>query len=100
MADGGEFRGYIDAMRGMDLPAITTRAEADAALAAAVPNATVRAFLLQNLRRDGDGWRWQANLDVLGRDLPVLGGWPAERLADSPPYEDRCCGWPGRRRPT
>ena len=40
-------------MRGMDLPAITTRAEADAALAAAVPNATVRAFLLQNLRRDG-----------------------------------------------
>lgn len=83
----GEFRGYIDAMRGMDLPAITTRAEADAALAAAVPNATVRSFLLQNLRRDGDGWRWQANLDVLGRDLPVLGGWPAERLADSPPYE-------------
>ena len=83
----GEFRGYIDAMQGMDLPAITTRAEADAALADAVPNATVRSFLLQNLRRDGDGWRWQANLDVLGRDLPVLGGWPADRLAGSPPYD-------------
>ena len=52
-----------------------------------VPNTTVRAFLLQNLRRDGDGWRWQANLDVLGRDLPVLGGWPAEQLDGTPPYE-------------
>lgn len=83
----GEFRGYIDAMQRMDLAAVTTRAEADAALADAVPNATVRSFLLQNLRRDGDGWRWQANLDVLGRDLPVLGGWPAEQLASTPPYE-------------
>ena len=86
-ARAGEFRGYIDAMQRMDLSAITTRAEADAALADAVPNATVRGFLLQNLRRDGDGWRWQANLDVLGRDLPVLGGWPADRLAGCPPYE-------------
>jgi pimeloyl-ACP methyl ester carboxylesterase len=87
----GEFRHYIDAMQGMDLSAITTRAEADAALAEAVPNTTVRSFLLQNLRRDsggdGDGWRWQANLDVLGRDLPVLGGWPGDRVADAAPYD-------------
>ena len=32
-----------------------------------VPNDTVRSFLLQNLRRDGDAWRWQVNLEVLGR---------------------------------
>ena len=30
----------------------------------------MRAFLLQNLRRDGDRWRWQANLEVLGAELP------------------------------
>jgi pimeloyl-ACP methyl ester carboxylesterase len=83
----GEFRGYVDAMQGMDLDAVTTRAEADAALAGAVPNPTVRSFLLQNLRRDGYGWRWQANLDVLGRDLAALAGWPAERLADAAPYD-------------
>ena len=84
----GEFRRYIDAMQRMDLGAITTRAEADAALADAVPNTTVRSFLLQNLRRDGnDGWRWQANLEVLGRDLAQLGGWPQDRLADTPPYD-------------
>jgi pimeloyl-ACP methyl ester carboxylesterase len=83
----GEFRRYIDAMQAMDLDAITTRAEADAALLDAVPNTTVRSFLLQNLRREGDGWRWQANLEVLGRDLAELGGWPADDLAGAAPYE-------------
>lgn len=83
----GEFRGYIDAMQGMDLASVTTRAEADEALTGAVPNPTVRSFLLQNLRRDGDGWRWQANLDVLGRDLAELGGWPEEDLAGTAPYD-------------
>ena len=86
-AKAGEFRGYIDAMQGMDLSALTGRADAEAALAAAVPNPTVRGFLLQNLRRDGDGWRWQANLDVLGRDLAELGGWPEEALAGTAPYD-------------
>jgi pimeloyl-ACP methyl ester carboxylesterase len=87
-ARAGEFRGYIDAMQAMDLSAIATRADAEEALAPAVPNRTVRSFLLQNLRRDGDGdgWRWQANLDVLGRDLAVLGGWPEEELVGTAPY--------------
>ncbi|MGN0064950.1 MAG: alpha/beta fold hydrolase [Nocardioides sp.] len=75
---GSEFAGYIAAMLGMDLGALGGRDDADAALLEAVPNRTVRSFLLQNLRRDGDGWRWQANLDVLGRDLEVLGRWPQE----------------------
>lgn len=82
-----EFSGYVAAMRGLPLDAISTRGEADAALAEAVPDATVRSFLLQNLRRDGDGWRWQVNLDVLGPALPVIGGWPEEQLGDTPPYQ-------------
>ena len=81
-----EFGGYIDAMQGMDLSAIDQRSDAEAALADAVPNGTVRSFLLQNLRRDGDSWRWQMNLDVLGEDLAEVGGWPEERLADVAPY--------------
>jgi pimeloyl-ACP methyl ester carboxylesterase len=81
-----EFQGYVAAMRGLDLDSLSGRGDADAALAAAVPNTTVRSFLLQNLRRDGDGWRWQANLDVLGEDLPVIGGWPEEQLAGVAPY--------------
>jgi pimeloyl-ACP methyl ester carboxylesterase len=81
-----EFEKYVAAMRGLDLGSLRQRSDADAALAAAVPDATVRAFLLQNLHRDGDGWRWRANLEVLGAALPTIGGWPESRLADLPPY--------------
>ncbi len=71
-----EFRGFMDAMLGMDLAAIASRAGADAALAPAVPDPGIRAFLLQNLQRDGDGWRWLPNLEVLRRDLEALRGFP------------------------
>ncbi len=81
-----EFEGYVAAMQGLDLGSLSRRDDADAALAEAVPNPTVRGFLLQNLRREGDGWRWQVNLDVLGSALPVIGGWPEDRLAGTPPY--------------
>jgi pimeloyl-ACP methyl ester carboxylesterase len=83
----GEFAGYIEAMQGLDLDSLAQRGDADSALEAAVPNPTVRSFLLQNLRRDGDGWRWQANLDVLEEDLRVIGGWPDEGLTGLPPYD-------------
>lgn len=73
-----EFRRYMDAMLAMDLPADAPRSAADEALAEAVPNRTVRSFLLQNLRRTDEGWRWQPNLEVLRRDLPALGGWPVQ----------------------
>lgn len=82
----GEFAGYIEAMRGLDLHALEQRADADRALADAVPQPTVRGFLLQNLRRDHGGWRWQLNLDGLARDLPAIGGWPQEDLAAAPAY--------------
>ena len=81
-----EFGGYIEAMQGLDLAAIKQRDDAEQALASAVPNTTVRSFLLQNLRRDGDSWRWQLNLDVLGDDLAEVGGWPEEQLEGSSPY--------------
>lgn len=84
-----EFGDFIDAMQGLDLGALTRRSDADEALAEAVPNRTVRSFLLQNLRRDGDSWSWQPNLAVLGRDLAALGGWPADRLEEVEPYPGR-----------
>lgn len=84
-----EFGDFIEAMQGLDLGALTRRSDADEALAEAVPNRTVRSFLLQNLRRDGDSWSWQPNLAVLGRDLAALGGWPADRLDGVAPYPGR-----------
>ena len=76
-ASAQSFAGYVHAMRGLDLAALATRAEADAALAEAVPDPVVRGFLLQNLRRHHDaarrpGWDWQPNLEVIGDDLDVI----------------------------
>lgn len=81
-----DIRDYATAMKALDLSTISTREDADRALAAAAPTDSVRAFLLQNLRRDGDGWRWQMNLDVLDRDLSAISAWPEELLADVAPY--------------
>ncbi|WP_243060867.1 alpha/beta fold hydrolase [Nocardioides sp. SR21] len=82
-----EFAGYIEAMLALDLSALESRGDADAALEPAVPSRTVRSFLLQNLRRTDDGWSWQPNLEVLGRDLASLGGWPEDALAGTAPYD-------------
>nr|WP_237565278.1 alpha/beta fold hydrolase [Ornithinimicrobium cavernae] len=72
-ADMGEFRHLLGALATLDLTDLPSRTEADARLTELIPNRATRGFLLQNLRSDGDGWRWQANLDLLLRDLPVIG---------------------------
>ncbi len=82
-----EFAGYVEAMEALDLDSLERRGDADAALQPSVPNRTVREFLLQNLRHEGDSWRWQVNLEVLGRDLDALSGWPADRLDGLAPFE-------------
>ena len=83
---GSDFAGYIEAMQGIDLVSLGRRSDADEALQAAVPSQTVRGFLLQNLRREGDAWRWQVNLDVLGEELAEVTDWPEEELAGTTPY--------------
>ncbi|MCC2333409.1 alpha/beta fold hydrolase [Cellulomonas wangsupingiae] len=72
----GEFAHLLDSLAAIDLTMVTRRGEADEVLAQRVDDARVRGFLLQNLRADGDGFRWQANLDLLRRELPVIGGFP------------------------
>ncbi len=86
---GRQFVGYVAAMRGLDLTALTSRANADAALTEAVPDPTVRGFLLQNLRRSSEppGWAWQPNLAVLDERMDAITGWPAEELAGVTPYD-------------
>ena len=76
--EASPFAGYIAAMRALDLSALESREDADAALRAAVPSDMVRGFLLQSLVRDraGSGWRWRLNLTALERDLGRLRGFP------------------------
>ena len=70
------FLRYIDAMRAIDLRSGLTRRDADAALAAAVPEAPLRGFLLQNLLFAADPPRWRVPLDVIADEILTLGGWP------------------------
>jgi pimeloyl-ACP methyl ester carboxylesterase len=63
-------------MRSLDLSQITSKADAEAALAQQIPQPEVRQFLLTNLR-ERNGWRWQPNLELINRSLPDIAGWPA-----------------------
>lgn len=83
---GSEFAGYIAGMQALNLSALGKRSEADEALVPSVPHPTVRSFLLQNLRRDGESWRWQPNLQLLGDELHQVTGWPAAALEGVEPY--------------
>ena len=66
--DLDRFVHYIDAMRALPLDELTGRADAEERFARVEPDAGVRGFLLQNLRRQGTTWSWQANLELIARD--------------------------------
>ena len=84
--DPSEFQHYADAMSGLDLSVIGSRAQADAALSVAVPNQRIRSFLLQNLHRSdsSQGWRWLPNLKLLGASMGLMSGWPDQQKSMSP----------------
>jgi pimeloyl-ACP methyl ester carboxylesterase len=70
------YAAYIAAMRALDLPAIKRRAEADAALADAITDANMRAFLVQNLESGENGYHWRVNLDAIAGNLEALTSFP------------------------
>lgn len=66
-------RELIDALLALDTEALRRRADADAALAPAVPDPVLRGFLLQNLVFDAQGRAsWRIALDILREDMPEL----------------------------
>ncbi len=48
------------------------RSDAEALMAPYVPELAVRSFLLKNLVKEADGFRWRMNLPVIARDYPFL----------------------------
>jgi pimeloyl-ACP methyl ester carboxylesterase len=81
------FRPYAEAMAALPLRPGLRRAEADAALAAAVPDAAVRAFLLQNLRFGEGVPAWRCNLPVIAGALETISGFPTFTEGDRWPGE-------------
>ena len=75
----------VKALSELPLADIKSRRDADARLAATVHSAPVRAYLLQNLVqdqsgvKDGRGWRWRLNLEVLAYTLDCILGFPETR---------------------
>lgn len=75
VAYGHTQAGLVAAMQALDPAAHASRAEADAALAPSVPDATTRAFLLQSLELRPEP-RWLLQLDLLGLHMPDILGFP------------------------
>ena len=67
--------GVAAAMEALTLHPGLTRAEASAALEPAVPDATVRAFLLQNLSFSPPAWR--IGVAEIASDIAAIESWPA-----------------------
>ncbi|HET6625667.1 MAG TPA: alpha/beta fold hydrolase [Nocardioidaceae bacterium] len=80
--DQGEFEHLLDSLAALDLSTLSRRSEADQRLSGPIDDARVRGFLLQNLRSGENGFYWQANLDLLRRELSAIGGFPDD-LADT-----------------
>lgn len=64
----------IEGLKAIPINTITSRNEADAALADFVPEPDVRQFLLKNLQRKPEGgFTWKLNLPVIDRNLSKIG---------------------------
>ena len=74
----------MDALLGLPLAEIESRADADRRLAQEIPSSAVRSFLLKNLVREAGAWRWRLNLPVLRRDYDSVLGWDGEGTYEGP----------------
>lgn len=80
----GEFPHLLAALASLDLSAVVKRGDASAALTEQIPNNTVRGFLMQNLKREGDRFAWEPNLDLLRAELGTVMSFPED---PGPPFD-------------
>lgn len=59
----------ISALRNLPIERIESRKEADTILSERVPSERTRSFLLKNLTRSGNTFKWKLNLDALATNL-------------------------------
>lgn len=77
----------IGPMLALRLDRLESRAEADQLLRQNIPEDQLRAFLLHNLARTTDSWRWRVNWEVIQRDMEWLTGYsemPDDWMIDAP----------------
>lgn len=67
---------YVAAMKAAKLDGLTRRGDVDAQLAGAVPIASLRSFLMQNLVLENGKFFWRINLDAVEAGMAGLIGFP------------------------
>ena len=73
-----EYHKEIAAMLQVGLEGVSRRKQADQILQALIPQASMRAFLLQNLSVSDGVARWKPNLKVLDETMADITGWPPQ----------------------
>ncbi len=66
----------IDPILSLDLDRHENRSSIDQALQNDIPETPLRAFLMQNLARDGEQWRWKVNWNAIKRYIDKITGFP------------------------
>ncbi len=70
----------IDPILSLELDRHQSRSSIDQALQVDIPEPSLRAFLMQNLFRDGEHWRWRVNWPAIKQNLDKITG-----FAELPP---------------
>jgi pimeloyl-ACP methyl ester carboxylesterase len=76
VAYGHRFDGIVDALRALELDGLEDRRDADARLSARLGDPALRGYLLQNLVKEGQTWRWRIDLAILKASMDQIQGFP------------------------
>jgi esterase len=63
----------IKALYAIPVAELSSRKEADEIMSLMINNFGIRQFLLKNLLRDGDAFKWKMNLDVIAQNIEEVG---------------------------
>lgn len=66
-------RTILDGLLSINLIELSSRGEADKQLAQFIPEIGIRQFLLKNLGRNSDGFKWKVNLPVINEKIEIIG---------------------------
>ncbi len=76
VSNRGQFDHLLGSLATIDLAVLEKRTDAAAQLKPLIPDDGVRGFLLQNLRRNDEGFVWEPNLHLLHAKLPTIMSFP------------------------
>jgi pimeloyl-ACP methyl ester carboxylesterase len=71
----------LHAMASLDMTRVARRSDAEHLLEAAIPDAGMRQFVLQNLATTAQGFGWRIDLDAIESNLPALLDFPVDTHA-------------------